>query len=405
MSGERKHYALVGTGVRGLEMFAAPILTAYADVAELVGLYDLNPLRAEAVREFLGADVPVFVSFDDMMTAARPDAVIVTAKDSTHHHYIVRALRAGADVITEKPMTTDDAKCREILAAQRETGRQVRVTFNYRYAPYFTKVKELLADGAIGEALSVDFHWYLDRRHGADYFRRWHRRMEDSGGLLVHKATHHFDLVNWWLADRPEAVTATGALLFYGPTRAERGERCLTCEHKGSCEFSFDLTEDEALRRLYLEAEPGDGYVRDGCVFADEIDIYDTMAAMVRYEGGARLSYSLNAYMPYEGMRAELNGRTGRLEIVGNREDGLAGDAVTIHRPRKESEMIPTPPGDGDHGGGDRRLLDDLFRGTGDDPLGHAASVMDGAYSVLTGVAANRSIETGGWVRIADLLT
>ncbi len=402
--GGRKRYALVGTGVRGIEMFAAPILTAYADVAELVGLYDVNPMRVRAARDLLRTDVPAFGGFEEMLREAHPDTVIVASKDSTHHGYVIGALHAGIDAITEKPMTTDDEKCRAILLAQRETGREVRVTFNYRYAPYFTKVKELLAAGVIGEVLSVDFHWYLDRRHGADYFRRWHRRMENSGGLLVHKATHHFDLVNWWLGRRPEVVAASGALLFYGPTREERGERCLTCSHKHTCEFSFDLTADEGLRRLYLDAEPGDGYVRDGCVFADEIDIYDTMSVMATYEGGARLTYSLNAYMPYEGMRAEVNGRDGRLEIVGNREDGLAGDAVTIHRPGKQPETIAMPSAEGSHGGGDERLLDDLFRGVGDDPLGHAAGVMDGAYSILVGVAANRSIADGGWVRIEDLL-
>ena len=50
--------------------------------------------------------------------------------------------------------------------------------------------------GVIGNVVSVDFHWLLDTRHGADYFRRWHRNKRNSGGLLVHKATHHFDLVN-----------------------------------------------------------------------------------------------------------------------------------------------------------------------------------------------------------------
>jgi predicted dehydrogenase len=76
------------------------------------------------------------------------------------------------------------------------TGRNCRVTFNYRYSPPRTQVKDLLMAGTIGDVLSVDFHWMLNTLHGADYFRRWHSRKEFSNGLMCHKATHHFDLVN-----------------------------------------------------------------------------------------------------------------------------------------------------------------------------------------------------------------
>ena len=58
--------------------------------------------------------------------------------------------------------------------------------------PARTQIKDMLMSGAIGEIVAVDFSWHLDRVHGADYFRRWHRYKERSGGLLVHKSTHHF---------------------------------------------------------------------------------------------------------------------------------------------------------------------------------------------------------------------
>ncbi|MBJ8193096.1 Gfo/Idh/MocA family oxidoreductase, partial [Bacillus cereus] len=88
------------------------------------------------------------------------------------------------------------------------TGRKLRVTFNYRYAPHNTKIRELIMDGTLGEVLSVNFEWLLNTQHGADYFRRWHRDKRNSGGLLVHKSTHHFDLMNFWLGSKPETVYA-----------------------------------------------------------------------------------------------------------------------------------------------------------------------------------------------------
>src|SRR5213078_883482 len=135
-------------------------------------------------------------------------------------------------------MTIDAESCRAILEAVERTGRRLRVAFNYRYSPSRTAVKGLLQEGIIGRVKAVHFEWLLDTIHGADYFRRWHRDKRNSGGLMVHKATHHFDLVNWWLGAVPVSVFATGKREFYTPTMARRmglsgaHERCLNCPEK-----------------------------------------------------------------------------------------------------------------------------------------------------------------------------
>ncbi|MBI2912588.1 MAG: Gfo/Idh/MocA family oxidoreductase [Chloroflexi bacterium] len=401
-----KRYALVGCGVRGISMYARPIVKYYSDVAQLAGICDTNRTRMQACRQACETDIAMFTDFDEMLRQARPDTIIVCSIDRTHHDYIIRALEAGCDAITEKPMTIDDEKCRAILDAERQTGQRVIVTFNYRYSPQHQQIKRLLKDGAIGRVLSVDFAWPLDYIHGADFFRRWHRRLENSGGLLVHKATHHFDLINWWLDSEPEEVFAQGRLAFYGPTRAERGDRCLTCAHASTCEFAMDLRAVDYMRALYLDAEAEDGYHRDGCVFADEIDICDTMSATVRYQNGAVMSYSLSAYAPWEGYTLAFNGTEGRLEIefverAPGREPGIETTLAPLRQPAR---AIEPDLGSGEHYGGDRLLRDQLFRGGMPDPLGLQADSRAGAMSILTGVAANRSIQTGKPVRISDLL-
>ena len=83
--------------------------------------------------------------------------------------------------------------------------------------------------GEIGKVLSVDFAWYLDVYHGADYFRRWHAYKNGGGSLWVHKATHHFDLVNWWLGADPVEVVANGQLQVYGKNGTIRGTNCRVC--------------------------------------------------------------------------------------------------------------------------------------------------------------------------------
>jgi len=429
MSQERSRYVQVGLGVRSW-LFTEAIVDNYKDHAELVGFCDTNQgrmdLRNRHIAEKVASPVPTYKpdAFDSMIAETKPDVVIVTTgPDATHAQYICRAMELGCDVITEKPMTVDEASCRQILATAERTGRKLQVTFNYRYSPPRSQVREILASGAIGDIYSVDFSWLLDTRHGADYFRRWHRMRANSGSLLVHKSTHHFDLVNWWLADVPEDVYARGSRRFYTPATAERmgladrSERCLDCPAAERCKFHLDLPNNGYLREMYHDNEAHDGYFRDRCVFADEIDIWDNMSVNVRYRSGALLNYMLHTYSPYEGYRIAFNGSLGRLEHAACESTYLSGDgttagglsagdtSITLIPAFSDPQPIEVKTGDGDHGGGDPLMAADIFAPDAPaDPLGRKASQRDGAYSILVGIAAYHSIDSNRPVSIPDLL-
>jgi len=424
----RHRYALVGTGSRS-GMYRQALLQTHAAHHELVGLCDVNAGRlqlAQAQADALGVTgLPAYQAkdFDRMIRETQPDTVIVTTKDATHHQYIIRAMELGCDVITEKPMTTDEHKCREVLDAQRRTGRRCRVTFNYRYSPHRTQVKDLLMSGIIGDILSVDFHWMLDTHHGADYFRRWHSQKANSGGLMVHKATHHFDLVNWWLSAVPVSVMATGKREFYTPKMARRlglegaHERCHTCPETAKCSFFLNLAADKGLKKLYLDQESHDGYFRDRCVFRPDIDIEDTMNVQVRYNTGVTMAYSLNAFNAWEGYMITFNGTKGRLEHKEEEHVYLSKDRsaptsvkadgtyIRIYPLRAPAYQVDIWKGHGAHGGGDQVMLDDLFLPVKPvDKYQRAADQRGGAYSILTGIAANHSFLSGSAVNIADLV-
>ena len=394
---------------------------------ELVALCDPNAARLEHSASRIPDDQRTGVglydaaAFDRMIAERRPDTVIVTTPDFLHDAYIVQALRAGCDVITEKPMTIDIARLKRIVDAQRETGRSVTVTFNYRYIPAHTQLKDLLLSGAIGEITAVDFRWYLDRVHGADYFRRWHREKDKSGGLLVHKATHHFDLANWWVASRPETISALGSRRFYVPATAAalglggHGERCHTCPVSARCDYRLDLAGDPELKSLYLDAEDADGYIRDRCVFSSEISIEDTMQVQVGYANGVSMNYTLCAYSPWEGYEIVFYGTHGELDhrhvgvhgIFGGTRHEADDSATTtmLHRHGEEPQPIEVWAGEGDHGGGDPVMLDQLLNpAAAPDRYGRRSSHLDGAWSILTGIASNVSMARGQTVQIAELL-
>jgi predicted dehydrogenase len=408
--GKKRRYALIGTGDRGTTMWGKPVAQEYGDVLEFVGLCDMNAKRVEAGRKIIGVSCPTFTSFDEMCEKAKPDLLMVTTVDAHHAEYLVKAMDRGIDVMTEKPMVIDETQCQAVLDAEKRNNKKIVVTFNYRFAPKHRTIKETLMSGAIGKVLSVDFHWYLDTSHGADYFRRWHRLKEKSGSLWVHKATHHFDLINWWLDADPVEVSARGDLGVYGRKGPFRHTNCRPCPHKAECKFYRDITTDPKFVQLYVNCEDQDGYFRDGCVYREDVNIYDTMVATVSYSNGALMSYSLNASMPIEGYHLAFNGTKGRLEIRDFEKQPWTTPHETeiylIHNFGKR-EMIPIAASTaGGHGGGDTRLRDLVFRKPAGVPT-HLAlpDSRAGAMSCMTGIAARHSVEKGQPVKLSDLIT
>jgi len=439
----RRRYGVVGTGSRA-GMYVDAMVGEHADVAVPVAWCDTNESRMAAYDERVRPHTPRHFhpdELDRMLTEV--DAVIVTSPDHTHAGIVTTALDAGVDVVCEKPLTIDADGLRAIRSAVEASPARLTVTFNYRYSPRNSALRQVIAGGEIGEVLSVHFEWLLDTVHGADYFRRWHRAKRNSGGLAVHKATHHFDLVNWWLDDVPQTVTALGGMRFYGARGAGRpaGARPpLARDLAEDDPFHLDMAGDDRMRRLYLEAEQDDGYLRDQDVFAPGGDIEDTLSVLVGYRGGASMAYSLTAHSPWEGYRVGVNGTRGRaeLEVVERSHVAVGGAArllgpggkrpavdpsvtpgtadgtpgaqphgsrLVVQRHWDVAREVPIPAGEGAHGGGDAILLRDVFRGPADDPLRRQAGYLDGMHSVAVGIAVNTSLRTGGPVRIADLVT
>ena len=469
----KKRYAVVGTGHRA-GMYVDAILGPHSDVAEIVAWCDSNPTRMAyydgVAGDALGLNGPAGLpqyapdTLEQMIADEHVDSVIITTPDFTHAELVARAQAAGADVVVEKPLTTTAAGIAEIERSVAATGRDVVMTFNYRYSPRNSSLREVIQSGVIGEVTSVHFEWVLDTVHGADYFRRWHREIDKSGSLWIHKAAHHFDLVNYWLADKPERVYASAGLKFYGAANAAArglGDRPVRGTGLEGTAFerdpwAFDLRSDPRLDALYLQAEHHDGYLRDKDVFnetAGEITIFDNMAAVVDYSRGATLTYSLNAHAPWEGYVVSVNGTKGRAELTvvergavvidadGNvvldpsanpeakkghliatssnfTDQQLAeieADRADPVRPEEEHLVVqkhwqtarrwPIPQGSGGHGGGDAIMLAEVFRGdlrVGSDPLGRAAGYLDGVRAVAVGIAANESIRTGQAINIAN---
>ncbi|RKL65261.1 oxidoreductase [Salipaludibacillus neizhouensis] len=424
----KKRYAICGLSGRALGMFAKPITTTFSESCEIVGLLDRDSKRFELFETRFPDLTPVETygesEFDRMVDETKPDVIIVAGRDDSHAKYIIAALRRDLDVITEKPMVTTGEDCRKVLDAEQASKGKVTVTFNYRYAPIHTKIKEIIMEGKLGRVTSIDLNWYLDTHHGSSYFKRWNRLRELSGGLSIHKSTHHFDLVNWWIDQRPVEVFAYGALNYYGPDSEwnpskEDGRHCETCMHTEDCAYysrwnsrkeRFQVPDDHLESLEEGKKYPYTNYRPDQCIFDSEINIEDTYSATIKYNRGALLSYSVNFSLPYEGYRLAINGTKGRLETVEYHAPGrtpfptpkqtidyfpLFGSKETIHVVHRE----------GSHGGGDPLLLEDLFMGEDRRrPYKKLSGALDGAYSVSTGEAVWKSVKEHRPITIDEVL-
>ncbi len=395
---QKKRCVQVGVGHRGIASYVSPIAVGHlSDAVELCGIYDAVKERAALCGKTY--NIPVYDDFDEMLDSVKPDIVIVTCTDSAHHEYIIKALEGGYDVVSEKPMTNTIERARAILEAEKRTGHRVTVTFNCRYMKPYEDLKKLIGSGVIGDVRHVDLTWLLDRDHGTSYYRRWHGRMKYSNSLLLHKSTHHFDLVNWIIGKEPLSVTADCRQEFYGKRGPYRGKDCRHCAHTNECPFYYDISTNNFSKTYFLDLEEYAGYCPDGCVFAEEVDIYDNMALLVGYEDGTTLNYSLTTYNYDEGSFFRFIGTKGRVEMIHRQSGPERNDKnieIKIYEIGKEPRILYTAFEQGDHGGADNKLRDDIFRGNRDgDPLGRCASSYDGYLSLMIGALAVESPKSG----------
>lgn len=405
---QKNKLAIVGTGSRGTTTWGKPVVDVYSDHVEFVALCDINQKRMAAAKYIMGVNAKTYEvkDFDLMIQETKPDIVIVATTDGFHEKYIIRAMELGCDVISEKPIAIDADQCQRIADAEVRTGRRIKVGFNDRHTVNSMETKKILMSGELGKIIAVDFHEYLDTSHGAEYFRRWHGKKKYSGTLLLHKASHHFDVVNWFVDADPVDVQAIGKLSYYGRNNPFRGRNCRTCQFTSKCKYYWDMTKDQEAMDLYGNCEDVDGYYRDGCLWDNEIDIYDTSSVQVNYENGTQLTYSMHAFLPYEGQFICFSCENGRLDIRINKKQPWEAPEIEFRLSKNKEESkywtMTSPPGG--HGGSDEHLKDAMFLPPQSDPLGCNAGSRAGIMSSLIGIAARQSIETGLKVKIADLM-
>ena len=398
---------IVGVGNRGVGCFGKGLLgfdtkglPEFPERSELTCLVDANLARAKiAAGELKRPDMPVYANVADAQAGSPADWAIVTTPDYTHCDVVTAALEAGLNVIVDKPLATSAWECDRIIETMRRVGKRVIVGHNMRYGAAAMAACRLVRSGRIGTVISFEAAEVLDCSHGGDYFHRWHSEFAKSAGLMNHKCCHHLDCINWILDDEPVAVSAMGGRRFYHPRPdLDHGERCTDCRIAETCPHFVDMDIwDGVRRRLYIDAEHADGYIRDRCVFTDRHTICDHETLNIRYASGTLGSFSLVTFAPREFWYFFFTGTQGRLEVgvaIGD-EKSQPYLRVTDADGGVESIDLARDHGEHGHGGADIRLIADILGVGESDPLQRAAPE-EARRAVLIADLAARSIASGG---------
>ncbi|SMQ14401.1 Predicted dehydrogenase [Streptomyces sp. Ag82_O1-12] len=304
----RRRVAVVGTGaiVSGSHL---PALRAHSDRVELVAAVDVDQERLDAFRELAGAQVAGFASVDAMLDAVRPDLVLIGTPPSLHRDQTVAALKAGAWVLCEKPLTLSLAEYDEIAAAEEASGAYAAVVFQHRYGSGAVHARELITSGELGTPLVAHCQttWHRDAAYYAVPWRgTW---ASEGGGPTMGHGIHQYDLMLHLLGEWQE-ISAMAARLVHD-TESEDVSTALVRFRSGALATVVNsvLSPDEVSRiridcadatveltHLYGHSNDSWAYTPAPHVDSERATAWRTPAADVPSSHTAQLGALLDAY-------------------------------------------------------------------------------------------------------------
>ncbi|MEM8904913.1 MAG: Gfo/Idh/MocA family oxidoreductase [Actinomycetota bacterium] len=349
-------YGVIGTGMMGVEHIEN---LKVVDGATITAIADPSEHSRQQARWAMRGTVAEYTDHRALLESGSVDAVVVASPNMTHVDVLLDVIESGTPVLTEKPLCTTIADCRRVMAAADAADAVVWVGLEYRYMPAITRLVTDVAAGEIGRLrmLAIREH----RFPFLDKVDHWNRFNRNTGGTLVEKCCHFFDLMNLISAARPVRVLASGS------------------QDVNHLDESYDGEVPDILDNAYVvvEYENGVRAMLDLCMFAEASKEQGEVVAV----GDAGKVEAFTPSMEYR---------------LGRREGGRPGVVVEhVHDDRIRYEGHH-------HGSSYLEHLDflEVVR-AGAKP---AVSLDDGLLAVAVGVAAHRAIDEGRAVTIDEVL-
>lgn len=405
---------IVGSGHRSLRY--ASYALEHPEKLQIVGVVDPLAERRNQAAELYGfPEQHCYSSVEELVNGPRlADAVINGTMDSLHVETTIPLLHAGYDVLLEKPIGISEEEVLKLYEEAQRLGRKVMICHVLRYAPFYSEIRQRVADGEIGDILQIVTTENVSFHHMATAFVRGKWRSKEAGGshFLMAKSCHDLDLITWMKDGiRPVKVSSFGNLSYFREEKAPSGsgDRCLTnCQIERECVYS--------ARRLYVEQNMWSDYIWEyskvdrnaddrekledlrtdnpygRCVWRCDNEVTDHQNVIIEFEDQSTASHILTGGTAKPCRSIHLIGTTG--EIEGVMEDGF----FVIRKPDPDNarehieEKIKLEVSQDMHGGGDLRLAADFVRMIqGGEPSISSTSLGSSIYGHLIGFHADES--------------
>jgi predicted dehydrogenase len=202
----------MGTGRRVVNHGEIPFRDC-SDDCEVTALCDNKPENlqeaADLLKEKTGVQAKGYDDYRKMLDAEELDGVYIAGPNDTHAEMAVACMEAGVHVLCEKPLEVSLAKVDEMIAARDRTGKILAVGLQMEYNDHYHKFRDYVKSGKLGDIIQV---WCMEYRDPYFESKEWVWEKERSGGAIVEKNCHHYDIMDFWVDSMPTTVYATGSI-------------------------------------------------------------------------------------------------------------------------------------------------------------------------------------------------
>jgi len=414
MSQKTLRIGIVGFGSRGVS-FVAPVLdnsihnriAVVVDPDESRSRYFLGQCVAQGQIPADEAEAIRFVKDIGDLSAGEADVLFLTASERVRSLLFPQAVDFGAHIYMEKGLAADLDGARRVVQAMDRVrpGQQVFMGFNLRHYPPLVLAKRILDQGRIGRILHVQYQEMMDYRHGGSFYMRFHRDVRNSGGMMVTKACHDFDLLGHFVGARPERVFSAQYKRLFGRGGPEAREQCATCDRAAECDW--DRMRNQPTRaakrkyaKVYLDEDKvtTDGYSLDLCCWRSDTELRDLSNVLIEYENAIPATYTQVLFAPQGNRIVQVLGDNGSLVC-----DERQRTVVVTDRWNTTVDRLEVKAGRDGHGGSDTGVVSAFFQSIRDG-IPPESTIADGVWALATAFAAYQSAEREQWTPVRPIV-
>jgi predicted dehydrogenase len=389
---------ILGAGDRG---------NAYAEYSsyrnfdmEVVGVAEPREIyRNRFSEKYRIPEKYIFNTWEEALTAKKfADAVIIATPDKLHYLPVIKALKQGYHVLVEKPLALNEKECLEILEEVKKSKKVSGISHVLRHTSYFSKIKELIDEGLIGEVVSIEHIEPVGYSYVESYVRGNWRNSKTSCPMILAKSSHDLDLLSWFVGKPFKKISSFGSLTHFKKENAPAGssDRCINdCKVEENCPYSalkfyMDpkitgwpvdvITLDFSYEGIIKALKEGP-YGR--CVYHCDNDVVDHQVVCIEFEGGVTASFTMTAFA-YSGHRrtrimgtyGEMIGDTRYIDVTLFKDESkIVFDTLDKH----EYNYTSYEHAGYGHSGGDQRMISNFINAVRKNDLCSFPSTIEGS--------------------------